>query len=109
VSRWNVPYKIMRAKIAGTFDESVKDCPPIDPDWLRLVPAALEEHRRYISQFSDLSKDFEETSKEYARRILRKKSSAVKLVSSMEASKNSISAPPRAQPSATSKRRRTGS
>jgi hypothetical protein len=47
VSRWNVPYKIFCAKARGTFDETVANCPPIDPAWLRLVPAALEELKRY--------------------------------------------------------------
>lgn len=43
VSRWDVPNKIARAKAAGTFAEMVKNCPPIDPAWVRFVPAALAE------------------------------------------------------------------
>lgn len=47
VSRWNVPEKIERAITAGTFDEITADCPPIDPSWIRFVPAALEEWRAF--------------------------------------------------------------
>ncbi len=41
VSRWAVPEKIARAKQNGTFDCLVANCPPIDPAWVRFVPAAL--------------------------------------------------------------------
>ncbi len=47
VSRWAVPDKIARAKAAGTFENSIRNCPPIDPAWIRLVPAALEECHRF--------------------------------------------------------------
>lgn len=43
VSRWAVPEKIAMAKAAGWFAEAVSKCPPIDPAWIRLVPAALAE------------------------------------------------------------------
>lgn len=47
VSRWNVPDKIATAKAAGTFADLIAKCPPIDPAWLRLVPAALMELEHY--------------------------------------------------------------
>jgi transcriptional regulator with XRE-family HTH domain len=50
VSRWNVPEKVARARQAGTLHALLLQCPPIDPDWLRLVPAALEEWRRFTRQ-----------------------------------------------------------
>lgn len=43
VSRWAVPDKIAMAKAAGWLAEAVSKCPPIDPAWIRLVPAALAE------------------------------------------------------------------
>ena len=43
VSRWDVPGKIALAKAAGTYADTVKNCPPIDPAWVRFVPAALAE------------------------------------------------------------------
>lgn len=49
VSRWRVPEKIAAAKKAGTFSESIARCPPIDPDWIRFVPAALEAYRAFIA------------------------------------------------------------
>ncbi|MCL2635219.1 MAG: hypothetical protein FWD50_01130, partial [Betaproteobacteria bacterium] len=55
VAGWDVPAKIAAAKTSpalddkfdNRFDEIMADCPPIDPDWLRFVPAALDYHRRY--------------------------------------------------------------
>jgi len=47
VSRWQVPFKIARAKREGNFDELVSRCPPIDPAWVRFVPDALAEAERY--------------------------------------------------------------
>lgn len=49
VSRWDVPGKVARAIAAGTFDEITANCPPIDPAWVRFVPAALEAHRQFIA------------------------------------------------------------
>lgn len=49
VSRWRVPEKIAAAKKAGTFAESIARCPPIDPAWIRFVPAALEAYRAFIA------------------------------------------------------------
>ena len=51
VSRWDVPAKIARAVAAGTFDEITANCPPIDPAWVRFVPAALEEHRQFAERY----------------------------------------------------------
>jgi len=45
VTYWDVPGKIARAKAAGTFDNSVANCPPIDPAWLRFAPAAFAAWR----------------------------------------------------------------
>ena len=50
VSRWVVPEKIAYAKANGTFDELTKHCPPIDPAWVRLVPAALDAYRQFIAE-----------------------------------------------------------
>jgi len=47
VSRWNVPDKIARAKQSGSFDALTSTAGPIDPAWLRLVPPALDEWRRF--------------------------------------------------------------
>jgi hypothetical protein len=52
VSRWNVPEKIATAKAAGTFAALIATCPPIDPDWLRFVPNALDECRRFSAEIS---------------------------------------------------------
>ena len=49
VSRWDVPGKIARAISDGSFDAAVANCPPIDPAWVRFVPAALEAHRQFIA------------------------------------------------------------
>ena len=49
VSRWDVPNKIRRAIADGTFDDTVANCPPIDPAWVRFVPGALEAHRQFIA------------------------------------------------------------
>lgn len=49
VSRWDVPAKVASAIAAGTFDELTANCPPIDPAWVRFVPAALEAHRQFIA------------------------------------------------------------
>lgn len=51
VSRWLVPEKIAAAKLDGTFDDLVKTCPPIDPAWLRFVPGALAEYRKFTEQY----------------------------------------------------------
>ncbi|HLO62888.1 MAG TPA: hypothetical protein VK165_07975 [Azonexus sp.] len=51
VSRWLVPEKIARAKAAGTFETSISNCLPIDPAWIRLVPAALEAYREFITMY----------------------------------------------------------
>lgn len=56
VSRWAVPEKIARAKAAGTFDNSIRNCPPIDPAWIRLVPAALEECSRFAESIKPPAK-----------------------------------------------------
>ena len=48
VSRWRVPEKISAAKNDGSFDEAVKNCPPYDPSWVRLVPAAITEYLKFI-------------------------------------------------------------
>ena len=47
VSRWDVPGKIERARNAGTLDDLLSNCPPIDPAWIRFVPAALAEWRAF--------------------------------------------------------------
>ena len=47
VSRWDVPGKIERARNAETLDYLLTDCPPIDPAWVRFVPAALAEWRAF--------------------------------------------------------------
>lgn len=47
VSRWNVPFKVSRAISAGTFADTVKNCPPLDPAWPALVPAALKESEAF--------------------------------------------------------------
>lgn len=49
VSRWDVPGKVARAIAAGTFDDLTAQCPPIDPAWVRFVPAALEAHRLFTA------------------------------------------------------------
>lgn len=51
VSRWCIPEKIARAKENGTFDESTRNCPPIDPAWIRLVPAALQAYQDFIATY----------------------------------------------------------
>ena len=51
VSRWDVPTKIKRAIADGTFDDLTANCPPIDPAWVRFVPAALEEHRQFAERY----------------------------------------------------------
>lgn len=43
VSRWDVPGKIAKTKASGTFDTIISNCPPINPAWVRFVPAALTE------------------------------------------------------------------
>jgi hypothetical protein len=48
VSRWDIPGKIKAAKAAGYFDSAVEKCPPFDPAWIRFVPAALSEHRKFM-------------------------------------------------------------
>lgn len=50
VSRWDVPGKIAAARAACTLDALLKDCPPIDPSWIRFVPAALEQHREFMAK-----------------------------------------------------------
>jgi len=47
VSRWDVPGKIDRARCTGTLDDILANCPPIDPAWVRFVPAALAEWRAF--------------------------------------------------------------
>jgi len=49
VSRWAVPEKVARALADGTFDELTANCPPIDPGWVRFVPAALEAYRQFTA------------------------------------------------------------
>lgn len=49
VSRWDVPGKVARAISDGSFSAAVANCPPIDPAWVRFVPAALEAHRQFIA------------------------------------------------------------
>ncbi|MGV0950463.1 MAG: hypothetical protein ACOYB3_07285 [Azonexus sp.] len=49
VSRWLVPEKIAAAKKAGTFSATVANCPPIDPAWVRFVPAALEAYKAFTA------------------------------------------------------------
>lgn len=49
VSRWDVPGKIARAISDGSFYAAVANCPPIDPSWVRFVPAALDAHRQFIA------------------------------------------------------------
>jgi hypothetical protein len=51
VSRWDVPGKIAAARAAGTLDDLLKDCPPIDPAWTRFVPAALEAWREFKAKY----------------------------------------------------------
>jgi hypothetical protein len=48
VSRWRVPEKIAKAKAAGNFHEFIANCPPIDPSWVRFVPAALDAYSKFI-------------------------------------------------------------
>lgn len=55
VSRWVVPEKIARAKDNGTFDELTRNCPPIAPDWIRFVPAALQAYRDFIATHPNAS------------------------------------------------------
>jgi hypothetical protein len=50
VSRWAIPDKIAAAKKAGTFADLVANCPPIDPAWIRLVPAALQACKDFHEQ-----------------------------------------------------------
>ena len=49
VSRWRVPEKIATAKKAGTFSKLIANCPPIDPSWVRFVPAALTAYRDFVA------------------------------------------------------------
>lgn len=49
VSRWDVPNKVARAIADGSYDDAVSNCPPIDPAWVRFVPAAIEAHRQFIA------------------------------------------------------------
>ncbi|WP_265942489.1 hypothetical protein [Dechloromonas sp. A34] len=49
VSRWRVPEKIFAAKKAGTFTESIANCPPIDPAWVRFVPDAITEYQAFAN------------------------------------------------------------
>lgn len=42
-SRWCIPDKVAAAKAAGTFADTIKNCPPIDPALVRLIPAAMAE------------------------------------------------------------------
>ena len=51
VSRWCVPEKIARAKENGTFEQSTRNCPPIDPAWIRFVPAALQAYQDFIATY----------------------------------------------------------
>lgn len=51
VSRWNVLNKIAREKAEGTFAETVKDAPLIDPAWIPNALAAIAESERYHSTF----------------------------------------------------------
>jgi len=56
VTHWNVPAKIAYAKKTGTFEATVARCDPIDPAWLRFVPAALERHRQFWSSLPSARK-----------------------------------------------------
>lgn len=56
VSRWDVPSKIEHAKQSGRFAEIMTKCPPIDPAWIRLVPAALEECSRFAESIKPPAK-----------------------------------------------------
>ena len=55
VSRWRVPDKIAAAESADTLETTLSKCPPIDPSWIRLVPAALDEYKRFVSEFRAFS------------------------------------------------------
>lgn len=50
VSRWNVPGKVARARADGTFETTTANCPPIDPAWIALVPAALAAYHEFTAQ-----------------------------------------------------------
>lgn len=47
VSRWRVPEKIEAAREAGILTEILEKSPPIDPSWVRFVPAALAEYEAF--------------------------------------------------------------
>ena len=47
VSRWRVPDKIEAARESGTLETTLSKSPPIDPAWVRLVPAALAEYEAF--------------------------------------------------------------
>lgn len=48
-SRWRIPDKVAAAKAAGTFADTIKNCPPIDPAWVRLIPAAMAEYHAFTT------------------------------------------------------------
>lgn len=48
-SRWCIPDKVAAAKAAGTFADTIKNCPPIDPAWVRLIPAAMAEYHAFTT------------------------------------------------------------
>lgn len=48
-SRWLIPDKVAAAKAAGTFADAIRNCPPIDPAWVRLIPAAMAEYHAFTT------------------------------------------------------------
>lgn len=48
-SRWRIPDKVAAAKAAGTFADTIKNCPPINPAWVRLIPAAMAEYHAFTT------------------------------------------------------------